>query len=86
MIAGYIASHLARGRASCARRPGAPSGLLRVMPEQNPAPSNSRPDPLADLNPAQRAAAEFGVNGAPGASGAGGPLLGFAGAGAGRDL
>lgn len=54
------------------------------MPEQNPAPSNSRPDPLADLNPAQREAAEFGVNGASGASGDGGPLLVIAGAGSGK--
>ncbi|WP_367352699.1 ATP-dependent helicase [Achromobacter animicus] len=40
-----------------------------------------RPDPLADLNPAQREAAEFGVAGAPGNDG---PLLVIAGAGSGK--
>jgi len=43
-------------------------------------PSNSRPDPLADLNPAQREAAEFGVAGA----GDDGPLLVIAGRGQAR--
>ena len=45
-----------------------------------------RPDPLADLNPAQRAAVEFGV--APAGAGQGGgedgPLLVIAGAGSGK--
>ena len=44
-------------------------------------PSAERPDPLADLNPAQREAAEFGVAGAPGDDG---PLLVIAGAGSGK--
>ena len=41
-----------------------------------------RPDPLADLNPAQRAAVEFGVAPAAGQGGGeDGPLLVIAGAG-----
>ena len=50
------------------------------MSDQNPANPSSRPDPLADLNPAQREAAEFGVGGA----GDDGPLLVIAGAGSGK--
>lgn len=65
---------------------------LRDMPDQDQTPSTpdnlqtaarpaERPDPLADLNPAQREAAEFGVAGAPGNDG---PLLVIAGAGSGK--
>ena len=45
-----------------------------------------RPDPLADLNPAQRAAVEFGVAPARAGQGGGedGPLLVIAGAGSGK--
>lgn len=50
------------------------------MSDQNSAHPSSRPDPLADLNPAQREAAEFGVGGA----GDDGPLLVIAGAGSGK--
>lgn len=50
------------------------------MSDQNSAHLSSRPDPLADLNPAQREAAEFGVGGA----GDEGPLLVIAGAGSGK--
>ncbi|WP_373848414.1 ATP-dependent helicase [Achromobacter insuavis] len=50
------------------------------MSDQNPVNPSSRPDPLADLNPAQREAAEFGVGGA----GGDGPLLVIAGAGSGK--
>ena len=43
-----------------------------------------RPDPLADLNPAQRAAVEFGVAPAGQGGGEDGPLLVIAGAGSGK--